>query len=119
MIGADAHIAIDQPGALIHADVKHHSVAGPLADDYEGKPTTEELATLRRVSGKLPWVAYVLCFVEFCERASYYSGTAIISNFVNRPLPKGGNGGGAPPHGTQQTGKIVMESLEMKSLNPF
>lgn len=40
--------------------------------DYEGKPTPEELATLRRVPGGIPAVAYLLCAVEFCERASYY-----------------------------------------------
>lgn len=43
-----------------------------LNADYEGKPTPEELNTLRRVPGSLPTVAYLLCAVEFCERASYY-----------------------------------------------
>jgi hypothetical protein len=43
-----------------------------LKQDYEGKPTEEELATLRRVPGKIPTIAYLLCAVEFCERASYY-----------------------------------------------
>lgn len=71
--------------------------------DYEGKPTEEEMATLRRVPGKLPLVAYLLCAVEFCERASYYGCQGLYSNFVNRPLPQGGNGWGAPPRGTQQT----------------
>ena len=55
---------------MSHA-VVHHDVA-ILNVDYEGKPTEEELATLRRVPGKLPAVAYLLCAVEFCERASYY-----------------------------------------------
>lgn len=41
--------------------------------------------------------------MEFCERGSYYSATAVISNFVNRKLPTGGNGYGAPARGTQQT----------------
>jgi len=49
------------------------------------------------------WQIYILCFVEFCERGSYYSSTGVISNFVNRKLPEGGNGYGAPPRGTQQT----------------
>ena len=43
-----------------------------LNTEYEGKPTPEELKTLRRVPGALPTVAYLLCAVEFCERASYY-----------------------------------------------
>ncbi|KAK0612785.1 major facilitator superfamily domain-containing protein [Bombardia bombarda] len=71
--------------------------------DYEGKPTEEELNTLRRVPGSLPIVAYMICIVEFCERASYYGVQPLISNYVNRPLPVGGNGYGAPPVGTQKT----------------
>lgn len=73
------------------------------AGDYEGKPTVEELKTLRRVPGKMPTIAYLICFVEFCERASYYGVQQLIGNFVNRPLPRGGNGYGAPPAGTQET----------------
>lgn len=54
----------DEQAALADTNVLHH--------DYEGKPTDEELLTLRRVPGKVPWLAYGLCAVEFCERASYY-----------------------------------------------
>ncbi|GJN73832.1 oligopeptide transporter [Purpureocillium lilacinum] len=74
-----------------------------LNADYEGKPTEEELATLRRVPGSLPTVAYLLCAVEFCERASYYGCAQIWTNYINRPLPKGGNGYGAVPSGSQAT----------------
>jgi len=82
------------------------SGAAVLAHDYEGKPTTEELASLRRVADSLPTVAYVLCFAELCERASYYGTANVIGNFVNRKLPVGGNGGGAPPKGDfNQTGE--------------
>ncbi|KAI0129906.1 major facilitator superfamily transporter peptide [Xylariales sp. AK1849] len=83
----------------------HHGpyLANNLEEDYEGKPTDEELKTLRRVPGSLPTIAYMICIVEFCERASYYGVQPLISNFVNRPLPAGGNGYGAPPVGTQQT----------------
>lgn len=56
------------------SDEPHYDVA-ILNTEYEGKPTPEELQTLRRVPGALPTVAYLLCAVEFCERASYY-GTA-------------------------------------------
>lgn len=72
-----------------------------LNQDYEGKPTEEELATLRRVPGKVPVIAYLLCAVEFCERASYYGCAQIWTNYINRPLPKGGNGMGAVPYGSQ------------------
>jgi POT family proton-dependent oligopeptide transporter len=41
--------------------------------DLEGEePTMEELQTLRRVSGKIPWTAFTIAFVELCERFGYY-----------------------------------------------
>lgn len=43
----------------------------------DGTPTEEELHTLRRVSGKVPWTAYTVAFVELCERFSYYGTTAV------------------------------------------
>ncbi|KAH7305238.1 general substrate transporter [Stachybotrys elegans] len=86
------------------ADDGHPPVyVNALTAGYKDKPTEEEFATLRRVPGKLPVVAYLLCTVEFCERASYYGCQGLYSNFINRPLPPGGNGWGAPPSGTQQT----------------
>jgi len=88
---------------MVYADGKADSVMVAAEHDYEGKPTDEQLSTLRRVAGNIPMTAYVLCFVEFCERGSYYSCVGVISNFVNRKLPAGGNGYGAPPRGTQQT----------------
>lgn len=45
----------------------------------------------------------MLCWVEFAERASYYGVQTIFSNFMQYPLPPGGNGAGAPPRGTQET----------------
>ena len=89
-----------------------------IDEDYEGKPTPEELTTLRRVPGSLPFVAYLICAVEFCERASYYGVTGLINNFVNRPLPKGGNGWGAPARGTQQTaGALGMGTVKANAVN--
>jgi hypothetical protein len=35
-------------------------------------PTEDELQSLRRVAGKMPMTTYLLCAVEFAERASYY-----------------------------------------------
>jgi POT family proton-dependent oligopeptide transporter len=41
--------------------------------DLEGEePTEEELRTLPRVSGKIPWTAFTIAFVELCERFGYY-----------------------------------------------
>lgn len=69
----------------------------------ESEATEEEMSSLRRVAGHIPITAYILCIVEFAERGSFYGVKQVFSNFVNRPLPVGGNGAGAPPHGTQQT----------------
>lgn len=49
--------------------------------DLEGEePTEEELATLRRVSGKIPWTAFTIAFVELCERFGYY-GCQVLCTF--------------------------------------
>ncbi|KAF2767015.1 putative MFS peptide transporter [Teratosphaeria nubilosa] len=66
-------------------------------------PTTEELSTLRRVADDIPTVAWLLCLVEFAERASYYGVQTVFSNFMQFPLPAGGNGAGATPKGSQET----------------
>ncbi|KAG8414689.1 peptide transporter ptr2 [Metarhizium acridum] len=96
------------PGSVNDFDVIHEHGHGNnevaiLRKDYEDKPTDEEFATLRRVPGKIPTVAYLLCAVEFCERASYYGCAQIWTNYINRPLPKGGNGYGAVAAGSQST----------------
>ncbi|KAK1761522.1 general substrate transporter [Echria macrotheca] len=75
-----------------------------MDEDYDGKPTEEELSTLRRVPGTISIVAYLICIVEFCERGSYYGVQPLINNYVNRRLPDGGNGYGAPPRDTEETG---------------
>ncbi|KAJ5587998.1 uncharacterized protein N7459_003763 [Penicillium hispanicum] len=50
-------------------------------------PNDEDLRTLRRVAGKLPWTIFTVAFVELCERFSYYGTTAVFVNFLQRPLP--------------------------------
>ncbi|KAL2866143.1 POT family-domain-containing protein [Aspergillus lucknowensis] len=60
------------------------------------KPTDEELLTLRRVSGRIPWNLFTIAFVELCERFSYYGSSVLYTNFVNRPLPPGSTTGAAP-----------------------
>lgn len=116
-IGADSHLAIDQEGAMVHADAKHDALERVVTSEehWEGKPTEEESRTLRKVAGKVNWQVYILCFVEFCERGSYYSSTGVISNYVNRKLPVGGNGWGAPPRGTQQTAGALGKGTSVAS----
>jgi proton-dependent oligopeptide transporter, POT family len=48
--------------------------------------TEEDLRTLRRVSGKIPWQAYTIAFVELCERFSYY-GTTVVCKSIKSPPP--------------------------------
>lgn len=51
----------------------HHHPPVEFEADLEGEePTPEELQTLRRVSGKIPWTAFTIAFVELCERFGYY-----------------------------------------------
>lgn len=93
-------------------------VHGTIDADYEDKPTAQELSTLRRVAGKIPVEAYMICSVELAERASYYGVSTLISNFVNRPMPVGGNGYGAPPRGDQQTaGALGMGTVKANAVN--
>lgn len=55
---------------------------GSYADD-DGKeyPTEEEVESLRRVCGTVPWSSYTIAFVELCERFSYY-GTIVVCKLV-------------------------------------
>ncbi|TVY44639.1 Peptide transporter PTR2 [Lachnellula cervina] len=102
VVGSEAPAAFSEKGPMFHADSYNQHGAEVLADG-ETAATEEELSTLRRVAGSIPMTAYLLCAVEFAERGSFYGVKQVFNNFVNRPLPAGGNGGGAPPRGTQQT----------------
>ncbi|GME21896.1 HR1 repeat rho-binding protein [Neofusicoccum parvum] len=59
----------------------------------DSKPTEEDLRTLFRVSGKIPWTTYTIAFVELCERFSYYGTTVVYVNYIQQPLPAGSNTG--------------------------
>ena len=78
LLGLEVHVAIDEPGLVVLADQKADTVLVGLEHDYDGKPTREELSTLRRVAGKILYTAYELCFAGFCERRSVYSSTGVI-----------------------------------------
>lgn len=56
-------------------------------------PTQEEKNTLRRVAGSMPMTCYLLCAVEFAERASYYGCNQVYKNFIRAPLPPGSTTG--------------------------
>ena len=54
-------------------------------DHYPDKPTDEELHSLHRVSGTIPWSAYTIAFVELCERFGWY-GTTVVCECIQRLL---------------------------------
>ena len=49
------------------------------ADD---EPTEEDRATLRKVSDKLPWSAFLVAVVELCERFTYYGLSGPFQNYI-------------------------------------
>jgi POT family proton-dependent oligopeptide transporter len=57
--------------------------SSPTRNDEFEQPTKEELSTLRRVSGQIPWTAYTVAFVELCEQFSYYGTTVVCEH----PMP--------------------------------
>lgn len=77
-------------------------------DDYEDKPTEEELNTLRRVSGPIHWGIYTIAFAELCERFSYYGSSVLYTNFVMRPLPLGSTTGATYSNDDRVPGALGM-----------
>jgi POT family proton-dependent oligopeptide transporter len=83
---------IGEKEALARQGTSDSLAHGPIVEfdaDLEGEePTAEELITLERVSGKIPWTAFTIAFVELCERFGYY-GCQVVCMFVplfrNRP----------------------------------
>ncbi|KAF1955966.1 MFS peptide transporter-like protein Ptr2 [Byssothecium circinans] len=81
----------DEKAALAHASTSNGATA-PVefeADLVGEEPTEEDIRTLPRVSGKIPWTAFTIAFVELCERFGYYGCSVLYTNFVQRPLPEG------------------------------
>lgn len=109
-LGGDAHLDFDRKGSMVLAD--------EVIGDLHNAPTEEERHTLRRVPGSIPTVAYFICAVEFAERASYYGVSPLFSNYVNRKLPKDGNGYGAPKRGTEDTaGALGMGTVKATAVS--
>lgn len=49
-------------------------------------PTDDDLHTLRRITGKVPWAAFTIALIELCERFSYYGTTAVCMLPSSAPL---------------------------------
>ncbi|KAF2277375.1 PTR2-domain-containing protein [Westerdykella ornata] len=90
---------LDEKKAL---DTRHSTTdsLGPpveFEEDLEGEePTEEDLATLPRISGKIPWIAFTVGFVELCERFGYYGCQVVYTNFIQRARPEGSRAGSDP-----------------------
>lgn len=67
------------------------------------KPTQREIHTLRRVLGRASYASYLICLTELAERASYYSITGILANFIQRPLPEGSTTGAPLSHSSSES----------------
>ena len=55
-----------------------------LTQDEGDGPTEEERITLRHVSDKLPWSAFLVAVIELCERFTYYGLSGPFQNYVQR-----------------------------------
>jgi POT family proton-dependent oligopeptide transporter len=72
--GTDLDLAVVKTHVAAQVNLPE-SVPATIAESTV--PTQDELNTLRRVSGKVPWTAYTVAVVELCERFSYYGTTAV------------------------------------------
>jgi POT family proton-dependent oligopeptide transporter len=78
---------LDEKKALDTRRSTSESLAAPVEfeEDLVGEePTEEELATLPRVSGQIPWTAFTIAFVELCERFGYY-GCQVLCMLARLP----------------------------------
>lgn len=77
---------VEEKHALARSDTtrsQHLDAPAEFAADLEGEePTAEELKTLRRVSGKIPWTAFTIAFVELCERFGYYGCQVLCTSTI-------------------------------------
>ncbi|KAK2750738.1 peptide transporter ptr2 [Myotisia sp. PD_48] len=49
------------------------------------EPTDEDLQTLKRIAGPLPWSAFLVAIVELCERFAYYGLSGPFQNYMQHP----------------------------------
>ncbi|OCK83738.1 di/tri peptide transporter 2 [Lepidopterella palustris CBS 459.81] len=68
----------EKPGYAVDPDAA--SIRSSMDID---EPTEEEKHTLRRVSDKLPWSAFLVAIVELCERFAYYGLSGPFQNYMS------------------------------------
>ncbi|KAI0084620.1 PTR2-domain-containing protein [Irpex rosettiformis] len=106
---------LDSDDGHVESETASHELDG-IHDGLEF-PTEEEKATLRRVPDAVPWGAYLIAFIELCERFSYYGSTVVFTNFIQQPLPKGSHTGAGGKDG--QSGALGMGQQASTGLTTF
>lgn len=57
-------------------------------NDYNGpEPTEEDYKNLREVTDAIPYSAYLIILIEFCERFTYYGLSGPFQNYIQYPDP--------------------------------
>lgn len=74
----------DVSGAILPVIEHEKNASGDIetqhtADDLE--PTDHEKATLRHIGDPFPKSAYLVAFVELCERFTYYGCQGLFQNY--------------------------------------
>jgi POT family proton-dependent oligopeptide transporter len=124
---ADKQEAALSKAATIDEKADYQSESDLGSDNYipgsEGV-TEEEYKTLRRVADRLPYTAWLVVFVEFAERWSYYGTTNSFNNYIRAPLPKGSTTGAVPAWNKANgvagaLGKGVQKAFAIRTFNSF
>ncbi|KAH7318574.1 POT family-domain-containing protein [Stachybotrys elegans] len=87
----------------------------PISGDVSDLPTEEEMETLRRVSGPIPFKVFTIAIIELCERFSYYGSTVVFTNFIQQPLPEGSSTGAS----VEQPGALGMGQRASTGITTF
>nr|CEG04296.1 unnamed protein product [Fusarium clavum] len=83
-----ASMAAERRASVVTDPNAPATVSGGVTPDGQF-PTPEEMASLRRISNKIPLKLFSIAFIELCERFSYYGCTVVFTNFIQQPLPPG------------------------------
>ena len=86
--GSDLPTALDNRIGLLgpEKDAEGPDDSSSVSDVSEiGEQASEaEKATMRTISDKLPWSAFLVAFVELCERFTYNGLTGPFQNYMQR-----------------------------------
>ena len=78
--GTDMPVSSAMPVAV--QDKLQGTSAASLSSFEADEPTEEENATLRHVSDKLPWSAFLVAAIELCERFTFYGLSGPFQNYI-------------------------------------